>query len=84
MVSHVCLVRIEKNRKKEIAWPRQIAMYLMREESKTSYPSIGRELGGRDHTTAIHAFEKVKKEVEKNEDFRQEVEIIKQKLFLAN
>ncbi|MBU1177960.1 chromosomal replication initiator protein DnaA [Patescibacteria group bacterium] len=75
---------IEKNRKKEIAWPRQIAMYLMREESKTSYPSIGRELGGRDHTTAIHAFEKVKKEVENSEDFRQEVEIIRQKLYLAD
>ena len=73
---------IEKNRKKEIAWPRQIAMYLMREESKTSYPSIGRELGGRDHTTAIHAYEKVKREIEKNDDFRQEAEIIKQKLYL--
>ncbi|NQV13554.1 MAG: chromosomal replication initiator protein DnaA [Parcubacteria group bacterium] len=73
---------IDKNRKKEIAWPRQIAMYLMRQESKTSYPSIGRALGGRDHTTAIHAYEKVRKEAEKNDDFRQEVEIIKQKLSL--
>ena len=73
-----------KNRKKEIAWPRQIAMYLMRKEGKISYPSIGRELGGRDHTTAIHAYEKVKREVEKNNDFRQEIEIIKQKLYIAD
>jgi len=75
---------LAKNRKKEIAWPRQIAMYLMRKEGKTSYPSIGRELGGRDHTTAIHAYEKVKKEVEKNNDFRQELEIIRQKLYMAD
>ena len=73
-----------KNRKKEIAWPRQIAMYLMRQEGKISYPSIGRELGGRDHTTAIHAYEKVKKEVEKNNDFRQELEIVRQKLYIAD
>lgn len=73
---------LAKNRKKEIAWPRQIAMFLMREEGKSSYPSIGRELGGRDHTTAIHAYEKVNKEVSKNDDLRQEIEIIKQKLYM--
>lgn len=71
---------IAKNRKKEIAWPRQIAMYLMREEIKTSYPSIGQELGGRDHTTAMHACEKVGKTIEANDRVKQEIELIRQKI----
>ncbi|MBU1119281.1 chromosomal replication initiator protein DnaA [Patescibacteria group bacterium] len=72
---------IAKNRKKEIAWPRQIAMFLMREESKTSYPTIGQELGGRDHTTAMHAYEKVSRALEEDENLRQEIDIIRQKLY---
>ncbi len=71
---------IAKNRKKEIAWPRQIAMYLMREEAKTSYPSIGHELGGRDHTTAMHAYEKVSRALTDNSDIKQEIELIRQKI----
>jgi chromosomal replication initiator protein len=71
---------IAKSRKKEIAWPRQIAMYLMRNEGKISYPTIGSELGGRDHTTAIHACDKVSKEIESNDNIRQEIEAIKQQL----
>jgi len=73
---------LAKNRKKEVAWPRQIAMFLMRREGKVSYPSIGRELGGRDHTTAIHAYEKVNKEISKNDDLRQEIEVVRQKLYM--
>src|SRR3989339_448758 len=46
-----------KSREKRLAFPRQIVMYLMREEMKASYPSIGTELGGRDHTTAMHAYD---------------------------
>jgi chromosomal replication initiator protein len=71
---------IAKNRKKEIAWPRQIAMYLMREEAKTSYPTIGHELGGRDHTTAMHAYEKVSQALKDNSDAKQEIELIRQKI----
>ena len=71
---------IAKSRKKEIAWPRQIAMYLMRNEGKISYPTIGSELGGRDHTTAIHACDKVSKEIESNDTTRQEIETIRQQL----
>lgn len=74
---------ITKNRKKEIAWPRQIAMYLMRDEIKTSYPTIGQEIGGRDHTTAIHAYEKVSKEIEKDINLRQEIDLIRQKLYTS-
>lgn len=71
------------SRKKEIVNPRQIAMYLMREESNASYPSIGQELGGRDHTTAMHACEKITRSVEINEALRQEIDLIKQKLYMA-
>lgn len=71
---------IAKNRKKEIAWPRQIAMYLMREEAKTSYPTIGQELGGRDHTTAMHAYEKVAQAITDNSDIKQEIDLIRQKI----
>ncbi len=71
-----------KRRKKELVWPRQITMFLMREEINTSYPTIGNELGGRDHTTAIHAYNKINKELNENENekAKQEVESIKQLL----
>lgn len=72
---------LAKNRKKEVVWPRQIAMYLMRSEAKTSYPSIGQNIGGRDHTTAIHAFEKVAKQLEGDESLRQEIDLLRQKLY---
>lgn len=75
---------IAKDRRKEIAWPRQIAMYLMRSEGKISYPTIGNELGGRDHTTAIHACEKVSKEIEKDDNIRREIDTIRQQLLQFN
>lgn len=68
-------------RKKNIVLPRQITMYLMREEMGSSYPVIGQEIGGRDHTTAMHACEKIDKQLEVNEILRQDMEIIKQKLY---
>ncbi len=70
------------SRKKELVWPRQIAVYIIREELNTSYPTIGNELGGRDHTTAMHAYNKVYQEVKENgnEKIKQELESIKQLL----
>ena len=68
-------------RKKELVGPRQIVMYIMREEMNASYPSIGQELGGRDHTTAMHAYNKIKKENEDDEKLQQDINLIKQKLF---
>jgi chromosomal replication initiator protein len=53
----------EKTRKKEVIKPRQIIMYILREDFSISYPSIGEKLGGRDHTTVIHSYEKIKREV---------------------
>lgn len=72
---------ISKSRKKEIAFPRQILMYLLREEAKISYPAIGDTLGGRDHTTAIHACKKIAKEIDNNEELRQEIDLIRQRIY---
>ena len=71
---------IKKGRKKEIVKPRQIAMYLMRSETNVSYPNIGERLGGRDHTTVMHAVEKIKEDLETNKILEQEVRLIKEKL----
>lgn len=70
-----------KGRKKEVVRPRQIAMYLMRSELNYSYPGIGEKLGGRDHTTAIHAFEKIKKELEINEKLQEEIGLLRERLY---
>src|SRR3989339_355862 len=75
---------IGKSRKKELVYPRQITMYLMRNEINTSYPTIGHELGGRDHTTAMHAFNKISKELDGNEKIKQDIESIKQRIYSIN
>lgn len=72
---------IEKGRKKEIAYARHIAMYLMRSELSASYPSIGTLFGGRDHTTALHAFEKISKEMETDEKVREDVGILRERIY---
>lgn len=53
----------KKTRKKEVVKPRQVIMYILREDFGISYPSIGEKLGGRDHTTVIHSCEKVKNNI---------------------
>lgn len=62
-----------KQRDRDIAWPRQVAMYVMREETNTSLFQIGHELGGRDHTTIIHGCEKVHNEMMTNDRVRREI-----------
>lgn len=69
------------NREKRLSFPRQIIMYLLREELKCSFPSIGQELGGRDHTTAMHAHEKITHEIEANMKLKQDVAAIRQRLY---
>jgi chromosomal replication initiator protein len=71
----------EKTRRKEIVKPRQVVMYLLREDLNTSYPYIGQKLGGRDHTTVIHACEKIKKDVQINSILSKEIEQIKGLLY---
>ena len=72
---------LSPSRKKEIVKPRQVAMYLLREDLKSSYPFIGRKLGGKDHTTAIHSYGKVLKELETNENLGDEISLIRQRIF---
>ena len=72
---------INRSRRKDIVKPRQIAMYLMREELKASFPGIGKQLGGRDHSTAMHAYEKIRREIEQDEVLEQELNNIKSKLY---
>lgn len=70
-----------KSREKKVSYPRQIAMYLLRTELQLSYPAIGQELGGRDHTTAIHAQTKIELEITQDLKLKQDVEMIKQQLY---
>jgi len=70
----------KKTRKKEIVKPRQLIMYLLREDYNISYPSIGEKLGGRDHTTVIHAQRTIKTLITSNpnlaEDYRNLIRIL--------
>lgn len=74
---------VKKGRKKEIAYPRQVLMYLLRTELKMPFSSIGALIGGRDHTTALHAFEKI--ESLKNESRRtnEEVSTVQERLYYS-
>jgi chromosomal replication initiator protein len=72
---------LSSSRKKEIVKPRQIAMFLLRKELKNSYPFIGRKFGGKDHTTAIHAYEKISKEIINNEKLNEEIILIKERIY---
>ena len=71
---------ITRGRKKEVVEPRQIAMYLLRDILEMSYPYIGEKLG-RDHTTAIHAVEKINQEINKNHSLNQKLSLIKETIF---
>ncbi|AUS98498.1 chromosomal replication initiation protein DnaA [Clostridium thermosuccinogenes] len=66
-----------KKRNRDIAYPRQIAMYLCRELTDMSLPKIGDEFGGRDHTTVIHACDKIAEDIETNPETRRVLEELK-------
>jgi len=63
----------EKTRRKEVVKPRQLIMYILREDFAVSYPTIGQKLGGRDHTTVIHSCEKIKTELQRDSSLEEEV-----------
>ncbi len=71
----------EKTRRKEVVKPRQVIMYILREDLNTSYPSIGQKLGGRDHTTVIHACEKIRGDMKKSESLSSEIDQIRMLLY---
>src|SRR6266700_680347 len=71
-----------KRRDKHIVFPRQVAMFLVREETPSSLPAIGKAFGGRDHTTALHSIEKIANELKEDERLRYEVQSIREKLYI--
>ncbi|MFD0767553.1 chromosomal replication initiator protein DnaA [Bacillus sp. CGMCC 1.60114] len=79
-VGDVFQVKLEdfkaKKRTKSVAFPRQIAMYLSRELTDSSLPKIGEEFGGRDHTTVIHAHEKISKLLKTDAQLQRQLEDI--------
>jgi len=69
-----------KIRTKEIATARQVAMFLSRELTTASLPKIGDEFGGRDHTTVLHAYEKIKQSIKTDKDITEAIKSIQQTL----
>ena len=69
-----------QKRSRDIVIPRQIVMYLCRDMTDTPLQTIGKYMGGRDHTTIIHGAEKIAHDMEKNESLRSTVEILKKKI----
>lgn len=65
-----------KKRTREIAFPRQVAMYISRELTDLSLPKIGESFGGKDHTTVMHAHEKINNDMKKNKDLKDKIENI--------
>ncbi|MEJ0021638.1 MAG: chromosomal replication initiator protein DnaA [Candidatus Doudnabacteria bacterium] len=74
---------LKQSRKKEYVNPRQIAMYIIRKELETSLPSIGEFFGGRDHTTVIHAIDKIERIIKEKSGLKQEIELIRDRLYLV-
>ena len=70
-----------RDRSRQVALPRQIAMYLIRQEANISLPQIGEALGGRDHTTVMYACEKVADLLERDDRLRRQVIEIKEQLY---
>lgn len=71
---------VSHSRRKEVVEPRQIAMYLLRDISELSYPHIGDKMG-RDHTTAIHSYEKINNEINRNSTLNQKILTIKETIY---
>jgi chromosomal replication initiator protein len=68
-------------RDKAIVVPRQIAMYLIREETDISLLRIGAELGGRDHSTVLHAYDKITRELGENDEMRREISAVREMIY---
>jgi len=70
----------DKTRRKEVVRPRQVTMYILREDFSTSYPTIGEKMGGRDHTTVIHSCEKIKNDLKNDQLLGQQINQIRSML----
>ena len=71
---------VSKKRNKEIVIPRQVYMYLCRELTDVSLDNIGNNIGGKDHSTVMHGIEKIKEDINNNEDLRNKIAIIRKKI----
>jgi chromosomal replication initiator protein len=69
------------DRTKEVAMARQVAMYLLREETDASLPSVGESLGGRDHTTIMYGYKKIADMIERDDNLRRQVIAIRERLY---
>ena len=74
-------VIIARGRSKDVSAARQMAMYLAREETGASLPQIGEVLGGRDHTTVMHGWEKIASQIEQNDKLRREMLAIREMIY---
>jgi len=72
---------LSRDRSRNVALPRQIAMYLIREETDSSLPSIGDALGGRDHTTVMYGCDKISELIETDEALRRQVSAVRERLY---
>jgi chromosomal replication initiator protein len=72
---------VSRNRSRQIALPRQVAMYLIREETDASLPQIGERLGGRDHTTVMYGCEKIADRMERDDGIRRQVLAIREQIY---
>ncbi|MHB1385407.1 MAG: helix-turn-helix domain-containing protein, partial [Bellilinea sp.] len=70
-----------RDRSRDVALPRQIAMYLMREVGNASLPQIGEAVGGRDHTTVMYACDKIKDLIERDDRLRRQVLQLREQLY---
>lgn len=68
-------------RQQELVHPRQVLMYLLKYELGLTYPNIGREIGGRDHTTAMHSVEKIEKELKRSPELFEELQQLKERYY---
>ena len=80
LVRHSAERLLGRDRSREVVLPRQVAMYLLREES-ISLPQIGQALGGRDHTTVMYACDKVNGMIEQDDRLRRQIIGIREQLY---
>jgi chromosomal replication initiator protein len=75
---------IGPDRSKDVAMPRQVAMYLIREETDASLPAVGDALGGRDHTTIMYGYKKIADMIERDDALRRQVIAIRERLYSSS
>jgi chromosomal replication initiator protein len=73
---------VGKRRTKDVSRARHIAIYLAREETEASLPQIGEALGGRNHSTVLHSYQKIAEEIESDEELQREVNLIRHQIYL--